>query len=186
MGAAMRTHDWSGSPLGAPEAWPACLRSTVSLLLGSRFPMFVAFGSELGFLYNDAYSEILGDKHPAALGGRFQDIWAEIWTDISPLIDRAIAGEPTWSDDLPLTMNRRGYDEQTWFTFSYSPVRDEQDRVAGMFCACTETTGASKPKGPCAPTRPASSSSIDSAGRPRRAPMRTRSSPRPPAWSPSI
>ena len=141
MGAAMRTHDWSGSPLGAPEAWPACLRSTVSLLLGSRFPMFVAFGSELGFLYNDAYSEILGDKHPAALGGRFQDIWAEIWTDISPLIDRAIAGEPTWSDDLPLTMNRRGYDEQTWFTFSYSPVRDEQDRVAGMFCACTETTG---------------------------------------------
>ncbi|MGH1588361.1 GAF domain-containing protein [Methylobacterium phyllosphaerae] len=141
MGAAMRNHDWSGSPLGAPEAWPACLRSTVSLLLGSRFPMFVAFGSELGFLYNDAYSEILGDKHPAALGGRFQDIWAEIWTDISPLIDRAIAGEPTWSDDLPLTMNRRGYDEQTWFTFSYSPVRDEQDRVAGMFCACTETTG---------------------------------------------
>ena len=141
MGAAMRTHDWSGSPLGPPEAWPACLRSTVSLLLGSRFPMFVAFGSELGFLYNDAYAEILGDKHPAALGGRFHDIWAEIWPDISPLIDRALAGEPTWSDDLPLTMNRRGYDEQTWFTFSYSPVRDEQDRVAGMFCACTETTG---------------------------------------------
>ncbi|KMO44250.1 diguanylate cyclase [Methylobacterium tarhaniae] len=140
MGAMMRSHDWSGSPLGHPDAWPPCLRSTVSLLLGSRFPMFVAFGSELGFLYNDAYAEILGDKHPAALGRRFQDIWAEIWPDISPLIERALAGEPTWSEDMPLTMNRRGHDELTWFTFSYSPVRDEEGRVAGMFCACTETT----------------------------------------------
>jgi PAS fold len=141
MGAMMRSHDWSGSPLGHPDTWPACLRSTVSLLLGSRFPMVVAFGPELGFLYNDAYAAILGDKHPAALGSRFHDIWAEIWPDISPLIDRALSGEPTWSEDMPLTMNRRGHDEQTWFTFSYSPVRNEEGRVAGMFCACTETTG---------------------------------------------
>ena len=141
MGATMRGHDWSGSPLGSPDSWPACLRSTVSLLLGSRFPMFVAFGPELGFLYNDAYAEILGDKHPAALGRRFHDIWSEIWPDIAPLIDRALAGEATWSEDMPLTMNRRGHDELTWFTFSYSPVRDEDGRVAGMFCACTETTG---------------------------------------------
>jgi signal transduction histidine kinase len=140
MGAMMRSHDWSGSPLGNPDTWPPCLRSTVSLLLGSRFPMFVAFGPELGFLYNDAYAEILGDKHPAALGHRFRDIWAEIWSDIFPLIERALAGEPTWSEDMPLTMNRRGHDELTWFTFSYSPVRDEEGRVAGMFCACTETT----------------------------------------------
>ncbi|PIK71012.1 hybrid sensor histidine kinase/response regulator [Methylobacterium frigidaeris] len=140
MGAMMRFHDWNGSPLGCPDTWPPCLRSTVSLLLGSRFPMFVAFGPELGFLYNDAYAEILGGKHPAALGRRFHDIWAEIWPDISPLIERALAGEPTWSEDMPLTMNRCGHDELTWFTFSYSPVRDEEDRVAGMFCACTETT----------------------------------------------
>ncbi|MFC6739898.1 hypothetical protein [Methylobacterium tardum] len=65
MGAMMRSHDWSGSPLGHPDTWPPCLRSTVSLMLGSRFPMFVAFGPELGLLYNDAYVEILGDKHPA-------------------------------------------------------------------------------------------------------------------------
>ena len=140
-GAMMRSHEWSRSPLGHPASWPPCLRSTVSLMLGSRFPMFVAFGPELGFLYNDAYAEILGDKHPEALGGRFQEIWPEIWPDIEPLIDRALAGEPTWSEDLPLTMNRRGYAEETWFTFSYSPIRDEQGRVAGMFCACTETTG---------------------------------------------
>ncbi len=141
MGAMMRAHDWSGSPLGRPETWPACLGGTLSLMLGSRFPMFVAFGPELGFLYNDAYAEILGDKHPAALGRRFRDIWSEIWPDIAPLIDRALAGEPTWSEDLPLVMNRHGYDEPTWFTFSYSPLRDEAGRVAGMFCACTETTG---------------------------------------------
>src|SRR4051812_6774304 len=141
MGAMMRSHDWSGSPLGHPDTWPPCLRSTVSLMLGSCFPMFVAFGPELGFLYNDAYAEILGGKHPDALGRRFPEGWGEIWPDIAPLITKALAGEPTWSEDMPLLMNRRGYDEQTWVTFSSSPVRDEQDRVAGMFCTCTETTG---------------------------------------------
>ena len=98
--------------------------------------MFVAWGPELGFLYNDPYAEILGAKHPGALGRRFYDIWSEIWSDISPLIDAAMAGEATYREDLPLVMNRKGYDEQTWFTFSYSPVRDESGTVAGMFCAC--------------------------------------------------
>nr|WP_197093185.1 hybrid sensor histidine kinase/response regulator [Methylobacterium aquaticum] len=141
MGAMMRAHDWSGSALGPPETWPAGLGATVSLLLGSRFPMFVAFGPELRFLYNDAYAEILGDKHPSALGGRFRDIWSEIWPDIAPLIERALSGEPTWSEDMPLVLRRHGYDERTWFTFSYSALRDEDGRVVGMFCACTETTG---------------------------------------------
>jgi len=141
MGALMRAHNWSVSTLGHPDAWPSCLGSTVSLMLGSRFPMFVAFGPDLGFLYNDAYVDILGDKHPDALGRPFSEVWREIWTDIAPLADRALAGEATWAADMPLTMRRHGYDERTWFTFSYSPVRDEGGRVAGMFCACTETTG---------------------------------------------
>src|SRR6188474_2024374 len=102
--------------------------------------MFVAWGQDLGFLYNDPYAEILGGKHPRALGIRFYDIWSEIWPDISPLIDAAMAGEATYREDLPLVMNRKGYDEQTWFTFSYSPVRDESGNVAGMFCAVSETT----------------------------------------------
>jgi PAS fold len=136
----MRAHDWSASPLGRPETWPQSLRSVVGLLLNSKFPMFVAWGEELGFLYNDPYAEILGGKHPAALSAHFQHIWAEIWPDISPLIDAAMAGEATYRENLPLVMNRKGFDEQTWFTFSYSPVRDERGRVAGMFCACTETT----------------------------------------------
>ena len=102
--------------------------------------MFVAWGEELGFLYNDPYAEILGAKHPSALGRRFFDIWSEIWPDISPLIDAAMAGRATYREDLPLVMNRKGFDEPTWFTFSYSPVRDESGKVAGMFCACSETT----------------------------------------------
>lgn len=136
----MRAHDWSKSSLGPPDQWPQSLRSVVGLLLQSKFPMFVAWGRDLAFLYNDPYAEILGAKHPAALGSRFYDIWAEIWSDISPLIDAAMSGQASYREDLPLVMNRRGFDEQTWFTFSYSPVRDESGQVAGMFCAVSETT----------------------------------------------
>ena len=137
----MRPLDWSASPLGHPSTWPQSLRSVVGLVLTSKFPMFVAWGAELGFLYNDAYAEILGDKHPVVLGQRFHDIWAEIWSDISPLIEAALAGEAVYREDLPLVVNRNGTDEQAWFTFSYSPVRDEAGQVAGMFCAVAETTG---------------------------------------------
>ena len=140
MGASMRNHDWSASPLGPPETWPQSLRSIVGLMLGSKFPMFAAWGDELGFLYNDAYISVLGEKHPSALGNPFHDVWAEIWSDISPLIDAALAGEASYFENLPLLMRRNGFDEQTWFTFSYSPVRDESGKVVGMFCACTETT----------------------------------------------
>src|ERR1700750_1523184 len=139
-GALMEAHDWSESPLGHPSTWPPSLRTVVGLLMRSRFPMFVAWGAELGFLYNDAYADILGAKHPAAIGRRFSDIWSEIWTDISPLIDAAMAGQAIYREDLPLVMNRKGFDEQTWFTFSYSPIRGESGAVAGMFCAVSETT----------------------------------------------
>ncbi|WP_392036317.1 PAS domain-containing protein, partial [Streptomyces sp. NPDC014894] len=133
-------NDWSSSPLGWPETWPQALRSVASLMLGSRFPMFAAWGPDLAFVYNDAYAEILGDKHPAALGRRFREIWPEIWEAITPFVDSAMAGEATWAENLPFTMNRHGYDEQTTFTFSYSPIRNEDGTVGGMFCSCTETT----------------------------------------------
>ncbi|GAA3902512.1 PAS domain-containing sensor histidine kinase [Sphingomonas limnosediminicola] len=139
-GALMRSLDWSHSPLGQPADWPQPLRSVVSLMLGSKFPMFVAWGPELGFLYNDAYAVILGAKHPEAMGARFKDVWSEIWEDVGPLAHRALNGEATWLEDLPLVMNRKGFDEQTWFTFSYSPVRDDAGQIAGMFCAVAETT----------------------------------------------
>ena len=95
--------------------------------------MFVAWGNASAF-YNDPYAEILAHKHPSALGGRFYDIWSEIWSDISPLIAAAMAGHSTYREDLPLLMNRKGYDEQTWFTFSYSPVRDESGKVRNVLC----------------------------------------------------
>ncbi|BCT93193.1 hypothetical protein LYSHEL_22160 [Lysobacter helvus] len=140
VAAMMRAHDWRTSPLGPPEHWPQSLRSVVSLMLRSQFPMFVAWGPSLGFLYNDPYSEILGTKHPDALGRPFEEIWFEIWDDVGPLARRALAGEAVYFENLPLTMLRKGYEEHTWFTFSYSPVIDEQGEVAGMYCACTETT----------------------------------------------
>jgi PAS domain S-box-containing protein len=140
VGALMRAHDWSNSPLGQPATWPQSLRSVVALVLNSKFPMFVAWGTELGFLYNDSYAAILGAKHPQALGRRFDQIWSEIWSDISPLINSALAGDASYRENLPLVMSRKGFDEQTYFTFSYSPVRDENGQVAGMYCVCTETT----------------------------------------------
>src|SRR3954470_6756940 len=140
MSGRMRGFDWSSSPLGPPEHWPQALKTGVGILLSSRFPMFIAWGPELRFLYNDAYAEVLGGKHPAALGHAFEDIWAEIWSDIEPLVRRALAGEPTYRENLPLTMTRRGHPEQTWFTFSYGALRGDRGEAEGMFCVCTETT----------------------------------------------
>ena len=141
MGSLIRAYDWSSSPLGPPKDWPLSLKTAIGIMLSSKFPMFVAWGPDLSFLYNDSYIEILGGKHPAALGQRFDHIWSEIWPDVGPLAERALAGEATYHEALPLVMNRKGYDEQTWFTFSYSPLRDENGAAAGMFCACVEVTG---------------------------------------------
>jgi len=138
--ALLRRLDWSTSPLGHPSAWPAPLSTAVSMVLSSAFPMFVAWGPELGFLYNDAYAVIMGDKHPSALGGRFQQIWAEIWPDISPIVDRALANKSAYFEDLPLTVMRHGYPEQSYFTFSYSPLHGGDGQVRGMYCTVVETT----------------------------------------------
>jgi PAS domain S-box-containing protein len=140
MGALMRAHDWSESPLGTPATWPPALVTAVGLMLDSKFPMFVAYGPQLGLLYNEAYAEILGRKHPAALGRPFQVVWSEIWPALLPIVEQAMAGQASFHENLPLSMLRKGYEEQTWFTFSYSPLRDESGAVRGMFCACTETT----------------------------------------------
>jgi PAS domain S-box-containing protein len=139
-GALMRAHDWSTSPLGDPSLWPQALRTIVGLVLNSKFPMFIAWGPELAFLYNDAYTDILGDKHPFALGRPFKQVWSEIWPDIEPIAQRSLMGQSEYFENLPLTMHRKGYAEETWFTFSYSPARDDSGHIAGVYCACTETT----------------------------------------------
>ena len=140
MGALMHAHDWSASPIGSPDTWPQALRSAVSIMLPSRHVMFVAWGPELAFLYNDAYRPVFGKKHPWALGRPFREIWSEVWNDVVPLVETALRGEATWSEDLPLVLERNGYPEDCWFTFSYSPLRDESGKVAGLFCAGAETT----------------------------------------------
>lgn len=143
MGALMRALDWAATPLGPVESWPQSLRTAASILLNSRYPMFLGWGPALGMLYNDAYRPVLGaTKHPGALGRPAREVWAEIWDTLGPLADRAVRdGEPTWSDDLVLMMSRHGYLEETYFTFSYSPIRDETGGVGGMLCVCSETTG---------------------------------------------
>jgi PAS domain S-box-containing protein len=140
MGALIRRFDWTTSPLGPPAAWPQSLKTACDIVLTSKFPMFLAWGPDLRLIYNDGYSEILGDKHPKALGHAFQDVWAEIWEDVGALANRALAGEAVYFENLPLTLSRKGYPEQTWFTFSYSPLRDDSGLISGLLCACTETT----------------------------------------------
>ncbi|WP_339913739.1 PAS domain-containing protein [uncultured Brevundimonas sp.] len=140
MAGAIRAHDWSASPLGPLPTWPVSLRAVVNLMITSRYPMFVAWGPALTFIYNDAYAPILGEKHGTALGEPFQGVWSDIWDDINPLVERALAGEATFNEDLHLVMERYGYPEDTWYSFSYSPVRDETGAIAGMFCVCAETT----------------------------------------------
>ncbi|AFY34690.1 PAS domain S-box protein [Calothrix sp. PCC 7507] len=142
MGRVMRSLDWSKTLLGAVSDWPQSLKTTVSIILNSRYPMFVWWGRELAAIYNDAYRPILGaTKHPQFLGNSARDMWAEIWHTLGPLTDIVLStGEPTWCEDLLLLMDRNGYTEETYFTFSYSPVRDESNGVGGVFCACSETT----------------------------------------------
>lgn len=137
--AAIRAYDWSSSELGAPDGWPPALKTAVSMTLNSRFPKCVVWGAGYISIYNDAFRPILGDK-PPALGRSFRDIWSEAWTEIGPIADRAYAGEATFIEDFPLVINRHGYPEQTYFTFCYSPLRDENGVVRGMIDTVIETT----------------------------------------------
>lgn len=140
VGALLLEHDWSVSPLGDPTTWPQSLRCVVQLMLSSEFPMFVAWGPDLSLLYNDAYAEILGDKHPQSLGARFQDTWREVWTEIKPVTNAALKGQPGFFQDRPFVIDRSGHPEKAWFSFSYAPVLDDQGIVAGVFCTVVETT----------------------------------------------
>jgi hypothetical protein len=138
--ALLAAHDWRAHPLGHPDTWPPELATAVRMALDSAFPMFVAWGADLRLLYNDAYAALIGDKHPAALAEPFQQVWAEIWVQLLPIIDMALSGESAFFEDLPLIMQRRGHPEQAYFTFSYSPLQDGKGGIAGMYCTAIETT----------------------------------------------
>ena len=142
MAALMRAKDWSTTPLGKAAAWPQSLRTVVRVLLTSRFAMWMGWGPDLTFFYNDAYGAMtLGAKHPWALGRPSREVWAEIWSDIGPRIDHVLqTGQATWDDKLLLFLERSGFPEETYHTFSYSPVTDDSGTVCGNLCVVTEET----------------------------------------------
>ena len=141
MGARMRTYDWSATPLGPPQHWPQSLRTIVRMMLDSRYAMWMAWGPDLTFFCNDAYLPTVGIKRDWCLGARSQLVWQEIWPDIGPRIEQVLgAGEATWDEALQLYLERSGFREETYHTFSYSPVYDDANAVAGMLCVVTEVT----------------------------------------------
>ncbi len=136
----VRQFDWASHPLGPIEDWPMALRFAVETVLSSRFPKSLFWSEQLFTIYNDAFLPILGQK-PEALGRPMKDVWSEAWHIVEPLAQRALQGESPFVEDLAVVINRFGYDEQAYFTFSYSPVRDEAGVVVGMLDTVIETTG---------------------------------------------
>jgi signal transduction histidine kinase len=142
MGELIRCHDWASTALGPVETWPQSLLSALSILLSAQSPTFIGWGGSLVQLYNDAYRPILGStKHPASLGQTCQACFPEIWDVVGPMLDRVMAtGEPTWREDELLCLQRHGFPEEAYFTFSYSAVRAEDGRVGGVWVSCLETS----------------------------------------------
>ncbi|QIG44971.1 SpoIIE family protein phosphatase [Nocardioides anomalus] len=144
VGRDMLDVDWAATAVGPPEQWPDSLRAVVRLVLASRFAMWMAWGPDLTFFCNDAYRrDTLGEKYPWALGRPAREVWSEIWHDIAPRIDSVLTtGEATWDEQLMLFLQRSGFTEETYHTFSYSPLADDDGAVSGMLCVVSEDTEA--------------------------------------------
>jgi signal transduction histidine kinase len=141
LGELLRGYDWSKTPLGAPSTWPQSLRMAIRIMLTSRQPIWIGWGKELTYFYNDPYKSIIGGKHPWALGRPTIEVWREIWDDIGPMLATALGGEQgTYVEAQLLIMERNGYPEETYYTFSYSPIPDDDGAVGGIFCANSDDT----------------------------------------------
>jgi PAS domain S-box-containing protein len=141
MAMLMRNKDWSRTALGPVSTWPQSLKIMIRTMLDSHYPMFVWWGPDLTMFHNDAYTSVLGKKHPEALGQPAAEVWHEIWDVVGPMVQSVIHEATTvFRKELELTMERYGFSEETYFTFSYSPIHDDQGDVGGLFCACTEET----------------------------------------------
>ena len=137
----MRACDWAATPLGSPDTWPSSLRAVVQVMLTSRFAMWMAWGQELTFLCNDAYLPTVGIKRDWVIGSRSDKVWAEIWPDIGPRIRHVLTtGEATWDEALLLYLERSGFTEESYHTFSYSPLVDDDGTTNGMLCVVAEVT----------------------------------------------
>jgi PAS domain S-box-containing protein len=139
-GARTLAQDWGAHPLGPMQDWPASLRMSLGIVLGSSFPSFIAWGEELFIFHNDAYTPMLGNKAAAAIGTPLPVLWPEVWDTMAPLARRVLDGEALFFENFQLTIERKGYPEQAWFTFSYSPLRDDTGTVVGLLCTVVEVT----------------------------------------------
>ncbi|CAN5855811.1 hypothetical protein BH11PSE13_BH11PSE13_11790 [soil metagenome] len=141
MAVLMRQRDWASTPLGPPERWPESLKVALRILLTSRFEMWLGWGPDIAFFYNDAYRPTLGLKHPASLAKPARELWPEIWDDVEDRFKAVYErGESTWDRALLLLLERAGYTEETYHTFSYSPLLGDDGKVEGLFCAVSEET----------------------------------------------
>jgi PAS domain S-box-containing protein len=139
MSEKIRAYDWSATSLGPLESWPQSLKIAAAMILGSKFPACIVWGPSLTTIYNDAFRPILGAK-AEALGRPFDDVWSEAWDTLAPIARRALAGESTFIEHFPLVVERNGYPEEAYFTFSYSPIRDETGTIVGFLDTVIETT----------------------------------------------
>ena len=141
LGARMRSHPWEQTSLGPPESWPQSLKMAIRIMLTSLQPIWIGWGDELIYFYNDPYKSIIGGKHPWALGRPAHEVWHEIWNDIGPMLDTAMGGDQgTFVESQLLIMERNGYPEETYYTFSYSPIPTDDGTVGGIFCANSDDT----------------------------------------------
>ena len=141
LGALLRAYPWDATSLGPPETWPQSLKLAIRIMLTSRQPIWIGWGEDLTYFYNDAYKSIIGGKHPWALGRPTREVWSEIWPEIAPMLDTALGGDQgTYVELQLLIMERNGYPEETYYTFSYSPIPNDDGAVGGIFCANSEDT----------------------------------------------
>jgi hypothetical protein len=137
----MRAFDWANTPVGSIDTWSQSLKSTVRILLASRYPMILIWGPNLIQFYNDAYSKIIGDKHPAALGTDIRITLAEAWDTLGPMIESVmVTGVANWVPAQMLVLERSGYREESYFSLSHAPAEDDSGQIVGMFCVCSEVT----------------------------------------------
>ncbi len=137
----LRAKDWSATRLGPMEQWPQSLRTSLSICVACRFPILVWWGPDRIMLYNDEYIPVLGSKHPEAMGGVGKEVWGDVWPVVGPMLDSVnSSGQAVKAEDLLLLMNRHGYDEEAYFSFSYSPIADESGGIGGIFTPVIETT----------------------------------------------
>lgn len=140
MGKLMLSRDWSDSSLGPMEEWPSSLTTALNIMFNSGYPMFVWWGPELIMFHNDAYIPVLGEKHPHALGESAREVWAELWGQIGKAVEDVFKGKRFDARDLLMLLNRKGFLEETYWTFSYSPFLNDSGTIGGLFCACNEET----------------------------------------------